>query len=207
MIAILDYGMGNLRSVFRACQRLGLAAEIVADAARAAEADTLILPGVGAFGEGMAHLRQAGLDAVLRQAAAADRPFLGICLGLQLLFSWSEEHGRHEGLGILPGGVVRFPQGLTVPHMGWNQVVPTEPPSPLFDGLPTGSHFYFAHSYYVVPDDPAVVAATTDYGGPFPSVAARGRVFGVQFHPEKSATVGERLLINFARLAGERRDA
>jgi len=206
MIAILDYGMGNLRSVFRACERLGLRAEIAADPARAAAARTLILPGVGAFGEGMANLRQAGFDSLLRQAAAENRPLLGICLGLQLLFSWSEEHGRHEGLGILPGGVVRFPKGLTVPHMGWNQVAPTEPPSPLFDSIPAGSHFYFAHSYYVAPDDPAVVAATTEYGQPFASVVARGRVFGVQFHPEKSAAVGERLLTNFARLAGEPRN-
>jgi imidazole glycerol-phosphate synthase subunit HisH len=204
VIAILDYGMGNLRSVFRACERLGLPAEITADAARAAAAETLILPGVGAFGEGMANLRAAGFDSVLRQADAEGRPLLGICLGLQLLFAWSEEHGRHEGLGILPGGVVRFPQGLPVPHMGWNEVVPTEPPAPLFDGIPSGSHFYFAHSFYVAPDDPAVVAATTEYGQPFASVAARGRTFGVQFHPEKSAAVGERLLVNFARLAGEK---
>jgi glutamine amidotransferase len=220
--------MGNLRSVLRACQRLGLAAEIAADAQRVAAADAVILPGVGAFGEGVANLRTAGHDAVLRRAAEEGRPLLGICLGLQLLFSWSEEHGRHEGLGILDGGVVRFPDGLTVPHMGWNQVEPTAPavgtpavrkhsspgtaaapqfagrrPCPLFDGIPPGSHFYFAHSYHVAPADERVVAATTDYGGPFASVAARGNVFGVQFHPEKSATMGERLLTNFARLAGQ----
>jgi len=204
MIAIIDYGMGNLRSVASACQRVGLDAAITADPARVAEAQAVILPGVGAFGEGMENLRAAGHHDVLRQRAHDDKPLLGICLGLQLLFSWSEEHGRHEGLDILPGRVVRFPHHLTVPHMGWNQVDPAEPPSPLLDGIPPASHFYFAHSYHVVADEPAIVAATTDYGGGFASVAARGRVFGVQFHPEKSAAVGERLLVNFARIAGER---
>lgn len=203
MIAIIDYGMGNLRSVLRGCQRVGVEAQITADPQRVADSAAIILPGVGAFGEGMANLREAGFDAVLREAAAADRPLLGICLGLQLFFTWSEEHGRHEGLDIFQGGVVRFPEGLTVPHMGWNQVEPTEPPSPLFDGIAPASHFYFAHSYHVAPDDEAVVAATTHYGAAFCSVAARGRVFGVQFHPEKSAAVGEQMLTNFARIAGE----
>ncbi len=204
MIAIIDYGMGNLRSVLRGCERVGLDAAITDDAGQVVAADAIILPGVGAFGEGMENLREGGFDRVLRQAAEQDRPLLGICLGLQLLFSRSEEHGRHEGLDILPGAVLRFSEDLTVPHMGWNQVEPAEPPSALFQGIPSGSHFYFAHSYYVAPDDPGVVAAATDYGEPFCSVAARGRVFGVQFHPEKSADVGERLLANFATIAGQR---
>jgi glutamine amidotransferase len=204
LIAIMDYGMGNLRSVLGACRRLSLEAEITADGSRIARAGAVILPGVGAFGEGMANLRAAGHDALLRRIAEEDRPLLGICLGLQLLFTWSEEHGRHKGLGILDGGVVRFRAGLTVPHMGWNQLEPEQPPCALLEGVPAGTHFYFAHSYHIVPEDPQAVAATTDYGGPFASVAARGRTFGVQFHPEKSAQMGERLLANFARIAGEK---
>lgn len=204
MIAIIDYGMGNLRSVESACRRVGLDAVISPDPARVAEAGAVILPGVGAFGEGMDNLRTAGFDTLLPQIAADGRPILGICLGLQLLFTTSDEHGRHEGLDILPGRVVRFGDDLTVPHMGWNQVDPAEPPSALFDGIAAGSHFYFAHSYYVAPDDPADTIAATDYGAAYTSAAARGNVFGVQFHPEKSASVGERLLTNFARLAGEK---
>ncbi|MFP4056617.1 MAG: imidazole glycerol phosphate synthase subunit HisH [Candidatus Brocadiia bacterium] len=203
MIAIVDYGMGNLRSVHSALRRLGLAAEIAGQPSRIADAQAIILPGVGAFGEGMDNLRAAGLDALLPRLARQGRPLLGICLGLQLLFGWSEEHGRHQGLGLFAGGVVRFPQDLTVPHMGWNQVEPAGSPSPLLEGIAPGSHFYFAHSYHVEPDDRGTVVATTDYGGPFASVVGGERMFGVQFHPEKSAAVGERLLANFARLAGE----
>jgi glutamine amidotransferase len=202
VIAIIDYGMGNLRSVASAFGRLGIEAAITPEIERIAAAEAVVLPGVGAFGEGMDNLRAAGHDALLRRLADEGRPLLGICLGLQLFFAWSEEHGRHEGLGLFAGGVVRFRDDLTVPHMGWNQVEPTDAAGPLFEGIAPGSHFYFAHSYHVAPDEPAVVAATTDYGGPFASAAARGRVFGVQFHPEKSAAAGERMLTNFARLAG-----
>jgi len=202
VIAIIDYKMGNVRSVESAFERLGFEAEITPDLARIEAADAVVLPGVGAFGEGMDNLRAGGHDVLLRRLADEGRPLLGICLGLQLFFSWSEEHGRHEGLGLFEGGVVRFREGLTVPHMGWNQVDPTEPRSPLFDDIPDGSHFYFAHSYYVSPDSASLTAATTDYEGAFTSVAAKGSVFGVQFHPEKSAVVGERMLANFARRAG-----
>jgi glutamine amidotransferase len=202
VIAIIDYKMGNVRSVESAFERLGFEAEITPDLDRIEAADAVVLPGVGAFGEGMENLRAGGHDVLLRRLADQGRPLLGICLGLQLFFSWSEEHGRHEGLGLFDGGVVRFREGLTVPHMGWNQVEPTQPRAPLFDDIPDGSHFYFAHSFYVSPDTPDLTAATTDYGGPFTSVAARDRIFGVQFHPEKSAVVGERMLANFARLAG-----
>jgi glutamine amidotransferase len=205
MISIVDYGMGNLRSVQKAFERLGTAAEIVDRPQDLAAATVMVLPGVGAFRDAIAALRQHDLVGPIQDHIAADKPFLGICLGLQLLFDMSYEDGEHEGLGIVPGEVIRFRSqpGLRIPHMGWNEVCPVRggPQSAdcLFDGIPEGSHFYFVHSYHVVPREAAVVAGVTDHGGEFVSVIARGPMVATQFHPEKSQTHGLRLLENFAR--------
>jgi glutamine amidotransferase len=205
MVSIVDYGMGNLRSVQKAFERLGTAAEIVDRPQDVARATAMVLPGVGAFRDAIAALRQHDLIGPIKDHIAADKPFLGICLGLQLLFDVSYEDGEHEGLGVVPGEVVRFRSqpGLRIPHMGWNEVRPVRGDSGsaadyLFEGIPEGSHFYFVHSYHVVPREAAVVAGVTDHGGDFVSVIARGRMAATQFHPEKSQTYGLRLLENFA---------
>lgn len=202
MIAIIDYGMGNLRSVQKAFERAGHAVTITDDAAAVADATKLVLPGVGAFRDAIAALRSRGLVEPIRAAVAAGKPFLGICLGLQLLFDRSFEDGQYEGLGIVPGEVVRFdvPSELKVPHMGWNQVRFRQRP-PIFAGIDDGAYFYFVHSYYVVPRDASVVATETDYPQPFCSGICRGHLFATQFHPEKSQHAGLRVLKNFAELA------
>ena len=199
MIAIVDYGLGNLESVKYALDRLGEVSALTADAGAIAAADGVILPGVGAFGRAMDNLRELDLVEPLQAAGASGRPFMGICLGLQLLFSESAEHGRHEGLDIIPGKVVRFEAGKTIPHMGWNEVH-QQRPSKLFDGVADESFFYFAHSYYVCPADPAAVIGATDYEGEFASAVEQGAVFATQFHPEKSGPVGLEMLRNFCRL-------
>lgn len=202
MIAIVDYGVGNLRSVERACQQVGAEARVIASPQELGPAQGVILPGVGAFGDGMACLRAAGWVPALEGWAAAGKPLLGICLGMQLLFEESEEMGRHAGLGLLPGRVVRFGSGVKVPHVGWNQVRPLRA-HPLLSGVPAGAYAYFVHSYYVVPADPTDVLAVTDYGEPFASVVGRGCILGLQFHPEKSQEVGLRMLANFAAIAAQ----
>ena len=190
MLTIVDYGSGNLRSVQKAFERLGAAAAITSDPAAVAAADRLVLPGVGAFGDAMRELTGRGLVEPIQAHLRADRPFLGICMGLQLLFERGLEGGSHAGLGILAGEVVRFdlPPGLKVPHMGWNAVSWRD------DRRSPGDYFYFVHAYHARPTDPAVIAATTDYGGPFCAAVRRGRLFASQFHPEKSQAVGLRLL-------------
>jgi imidazole glycerol-phosphate synthase subunit HisH len=198
MIAIVDYGMGNLRSVEKAFQAVGYDAEITSSPQRVREADGVVLPGVGAFGEAMANLKRAGLVEVLRQVSA-DRAFMGICLGQQLLFEESVEMGRFEGLGILPGRVERFSGPEKVPHIGWNQLHVVKQ-SPLLAGVRDGDFAYFVHSYYVAPSDPAVILATTDYGVAFASIVGRESLFGLQFHPEKSQSVGLTMLANFGAL-------
>ncbi len=201
-MAVVDYGMGNLRSVQKAFERIGVFPTITSDPAVVDAAQAVVLPGVGAFGDAMQNLRAAGLIPALHRAIGGERPFLGICLGQQLLFEWSEEMGRHEGLGVFRGGVMRFPDGaLKVPHIGWNQVHVRQA-SPVLQGVADASFAYFVHSFYVAPDEPATVLATTDYGVDFASVVGRGRVFCIQFHPEKSQAVGLRILRNFASLAG-----
>jgi len=200
MIGIVDYGMGNLLSVQKAFERVGLSARVVRTAAELVESERLVLPGVGAFGQAMENLTQRKLLAPLRSAIAEGKPLLGICLGLQLLFERSEEHGNHEGLGLLRGDVRRLPPGVKVPHIGWNQLRIVRH-SPLLEGIPDDAFFYFVQSFYVRPEDEECVAGTTDYGVTFASVVARGRVFGVQFHPEKSQAAGLRLLTNFGRLS------
>jgi glutamine amidotransferase len=199
MIAIIDYGMGNLRSVSKAFERLGYAAEVTRDPRRIADASHVVLPGVGAFPDCMRNLEEMGLIDPVHRALSSGKPFLGICLGLQLLFTESEEFGLHKGLGWIRGRVVRFPgDGMKVPHMGWN-TLEIRKATPMLEGLPTDAMVYFVHSYYVVPEDPGLIATTTDYGQPFASSIATGNVFACQFHPEKSQAVGLRLLRNFAQ--------
>ncbi len=201
MIAIIDYQMGNLRSVQKGFAKVGHEAIISSDPAVLEKADKIVLPGVGAFGDAMHELKRRDLVEPIRRIVAQGKPFLGICLGLQLLFEEGFEGGRHEGLGILPGKVLRFelPGEYKVPHMGWNQLM-IRRPAPLLAGLADGTYCYFVHSYHVVPDDPQVIAAQTDYGGPFCSMIWRDNVVATQFHPEKSQADGLRMLKNFAEL-------
>jgi glutamine amidotransferase len=204
MIAIIDYQMGNLRSVQKGFERVGHSATITSDPAVLSRAEKVVLPGVGAFGDAMAELKRRDLVAPIRQAIDAGKPFLGICLGLQLLFDAGYEGGRYEGLGILRGEVVRFdvPHELKVPHMGWNELSFRRRP-PALAGLAEGTHVYFVHSYYVVPADEGVIATETDYGGRFCSSIWRENVFATQFHPEKSQSDGLAILKNFADIAPE----
>jgi glutamine amidotransferase len=201
MLVIIDYQMGNLRSVQKAFERVGHAAAITSDPRAVASADKLVLPGVGAFADAIAELRRRDLAGPIVDAIAADKPFLGICLGLQLLFETSHEDGVHEGLGVLAGDVRRFdvPRGFKVPHMGWNQVQLVRRP-PIFAGVQDGAHFYFVHSYYVAPRDESVIAGVASYPEPFCAMAWRGNLFATQFHPEKSQAAGLQVLKNFAEL-------
>jgi len=201
MIAIIDSGIANLRSVEKGFARVGCEAKIIEDPRLLTEAAGIVLPGVGAFNACMENLRHFGLVEVVRDAVRRKKPFLGICLGFQLLFSESEEFGPQKGLGLFAGKVVGFhPENrLKVPHMGWNRLEKTRS-SPFLDGISDGDYVYFVHSYYVVPEDPSVVATTTTYGAPFVSSIATDTLFACQFHPEKSQEVGLRILANFARL-------
>lgn len=202
MLYIIDYGSGNLRSVQKAFERVGAHAEVGADPRRMRDARGLVLPGVGAFGPAMAEIEARGLADPIRERVAAGVPFLGVCLGLQLLFERSEENPGVAGLGLLRGDVRLLPPGVKVPHIGWNQVDLVED-SDLFVGIPDGTAFYFVHSYVVVPARPADVLTTTDYGVTFASGVARENLAAFQFHPEKSSTLGLRLYENFARRAYE----
>lgn len=192
---MLDYDAGNLRSAARALDRAGADVTVTADAARAADADALVVPGVGHFGQCVRQFRGAGLEGLVTEWVAADRPLLGVCVGMQILYGASDEDPATPGLGVLPGRVRRLPDDVTVPHMGWNTVDVVRP-DPLLDGL-DGERCYFVHSYYADPGDDAHVVATTDYGPGFPCVVRVGATVGTQFHPEKSAGVGARLLANF----------
>jgi glutamine amidotransferase len=200
VIAVVDYEAGNLHSVSKALAQAGLEAVVTADAAVVEAADGVVLPGVGAFPDCMARLRQRGLVEPLKRFLASGRPFLGICLGLQVLFDCGEEGDGCAGLGVLPGRVVRLrAPGLKVPQMGWN-ALRLRRPSPLFEGVPEGSYVYFVHSYHAVPADPADLLATVDYREEVTAAVQRGSVFAVQFHPEKSSAVGLRVLANFGGL-------
>lgn len=196
-VAILDYGLGNLRSVMRGLERSGARPVITADIGEASAADGIVLPGVGAFSQGMEQLR-AIQDTLI--AYVRDAPVLGICLGMQMLMEWSEENGTHRGLGLVPGTVRRFPkaEGFKVPHMGWN-TIRTDENCPLFCGIPQDAFVYFVHSYYA-DTAPEYRAATTSYINPFASALRNGNAFGVQFHPEKSGAVGLKILENFIEL-------
>jgi glutamine amidotransferase len=198
VIAVVDYGLGNLASVLKAFRHVGAPAELTGDPAVLRRADALVLPGDAAFGAAIGEIRARGLEGLVLEAAREGRWVLGICIGMQLLLEESEEHGRHRGLGLLAGTARRLDTGLPVPHMGWNRLRWPRP-HPLLEGIAQGAHFYFVHSYYC-DAAPQATVATTDYGRDFAAVVARGNVLGVQFHPEKSQGAGLRLIGNFARL-------
>jgi len=201
MITILDYSVNNLRSVQKAFEHLGHTTNVTSDPDEVARAEKLVLPGVGAFGEAMRNLNARELVEPILTAVGQGVPVLGVCLGMQLLFDWSEEMGVHQGLGIVSGKVARFPEdpGLKVPHMGWSRLeFPVQ--SHLFAGLPQGEMAYFVHSYHVVPEDAEVIAALAHHGAPFVAGIERSNVMGAQFHPEKSSAAGLKILDNFAKL-------
>jgi len=199
MIAIVDYGMGNLLSVCKAFAKIGYPAEITSDPRRILSAEGVVLPGVGAFADAMKNLISTGIGEAIKLAVAREVPFLGICLGLHLIFSKSYEDGEHTGLDIIPGEVKRLPNNVKVPHMGWNQIE-IQKECRILEGVKDGSFLYFVHSYYVSPEDERAVAATTIYGCRFTAVICKGNIFGIQFHPEKSSTVGLKILKNFGEL-------
>lgn len=199
MVAIVDYHMGNLHSVRKACAHVGLPARLAATPSAIRRASAVILPGVGAFGHAMAQLTRRRLVGALKEAATSGKPFLGVCLGMQLLFDLSLEFGRHAGLGLLAGRVVPFPKALKVPHMGWNRLTRTGA-SPFLRGVPDRAYMYFVHSFHCVPADPAVLLATTEYGLTVAAAVGRGNLCGTQFHPEKSQTQGLQVYRNLARM-------
>jgi glutamine amidotransferase len=200
MIAIIDYEMGNLRSVQKAIERAGGTAVITYKNQDILDADKIVLPGVGAMSPAIDRLTHLEMIPVIKKVIAQGKPFLGICLGFQLLFESSDEGGIVKGLGIIPGVVKRF-ASLKVPHMGWNQIRLAKRSCPLWQGIADDAHVYFCHSYYGHPVDAAWVAATTDYGLPFAAAIARDNIFGVQFHPEKSQEAGIQILRNFVRIS------
>ena len=198
MIAIIDYGAGNIRSIEKALEHVGAKVQVTDDPAVVAAAQAVVLPGVGSGGTAMARMLERGLDGAIRQATEQGKPFLGICLGMQLLADHHAE-GQVDGLGLFRGNVQRIAYGPKIPHMGWNQVTPLHAGLPIFDNISPDAYFYFAHSYYVEPQDEQGVAAVTHYGSPYCSVIVTERVWGTQFHPEKSGMVGLQLLSNFVR--------
>jgi glutamine amidotransferase len=202
MIAIIDYGAGNIHSIEKALQYIGATVQVTDDPAIVAAAQAVVLPGVGSGGAAMARMVERGLDDAIRLATQQGKPFLGICLGMQLLADHHAE-GEVDGLRLFRGEVRRIPHGPKIPHMGWNSVSPVRAELPIFAGIPADSYFYFAHSYYVEPQDQQGVAAVTDYGSPFCSVIVTERVWGTQFHPEKSGAVGLQMLKNFVRWVNE----
>ena len=200
-VVIVDYGMGNLLSVQKAFLSMGVDAEISNDPRKIVKAKGIVLPGVGAFADAMKNLKAAGADDAIRNAVLKGVPFLGICLGLQLIFSVSFEDGEHKGLNMVPGEVRRLPGGVKVPHMGWNQIkIKNKRECPILKDIEDESFFYFVHSFYVNPLNEEVIVATTEYGIEFCSVISEKNIFGVQFHPEKSSLLGLRILKNFGEL-------
>jgi glutamine amidotransferase len=204
MIAVIDYGAGNLRSVTNALVKLGYQPEVTKEPNHVRNATTIIFPGVGAAGDAMRNLRESGLDEAIQKVIRQDQPLLAICVGMQVLFSATEEGGRQRCLGVIPGTVKRLPSGLKVPHMGWNQVK-QKVEHPIFDGIPDQANFYFVHSYYAEPEDDAVVGGTTEYGTTICSVVTQRNLVATQFHPEKSGVHGLRMYANFLKMAGVKR--
>ena len=198
MIVVIDYGAGNMRSIEKALAYVGAQVQVTDDPLVVDAAQAIVLPGVGSGGTAMARMKERGLDVAIRLATQQGKPFLGICLGMQLLAEYHAE-GEVDGLGLFRGTVRRIPEGPKIPHMGWNQVSPTRDGLPMFAGLPGDAYFYFAHSYYVEPQDHGCVAAVTAYGSSFCSVIVAEHIWGTQFHPEKSGAVGLQLLRNFIR--------
>lgn len=202
MIAIIDYGVGNLRSVQKGIEKVGYEAIVTSDVEAIKNAEGVILPGVGAFGDAMYNLKHLGMIDAIKKTVKEGTPFLGICLGMQLLFSTSEEHGPHVGLNLIPGHVRRFKGDFKIPHVGWNSLA-LRKQSPILEEVKQGDFVYFVHSYYVDPIDRDVIIATTDYHGDVPAMVQKDNVFGIQFHPEKSSTTGLQMLANFARIVKE----
>ena len=202
MIAIIDYGAGNIRSIDKALEHVGAIVQVTNEPDVVNNAQAIVLPGVGSGGAAMSRMTQRGLDDAIRKATQQGKPFLGICLGMQLLADHHAE-GEVDGLSLFPGEVRRIPSGPKIPHMGWNQVKPQQIGLAIFEDIPPDAYFYFAHSYYVEPQDSQGVAAVTDYGSSFCSVIVTERVWGTQFHPEKSGSVGLQLLTNFLKWVHE----
>jgi imidazole glycerol-phosphate synthase subunit HisH len=200
VIVIIDYGMGNLHSVSKAVERLGYTPTITSDPAVILQASGAILPGVGAFGDAMEHLQETGLDEVVKQFAASGKPLLGICLGMQLLFTQSEEHGLNDGLNLLPGKVVRFQGSYKIPHMGWNKLTHHHKENPIFEGIEEG-FVYFVHSFHAKLDNANDLLASAEYYQPVTAIVGRNNIYGMQFHPEKSSDVGMALLRNFLKMS------
>jgi len=202
LIAIIDYGMGNLASVKNAFLKLGYEADITSRPDEILAAEKVVLPGVGAFADAIKNIRDLGIDKTLFEVVKRETPLLGICLGMQLLLSESDEDGKHKGLDIISGRVEKFniPAAYKVPQIGWNSIE-INPASKILAGIPSGSYFYFVHSYYAAPDDEAVVAARTEYGMKFVSVIEKGQIFAAQFHPEKSSEMGLKILKNFGEMS------
>ncbi len=201
MIAIIDYGMGNLASVSNAFTKIGYANQITSDPEQILAADRVVLPGVGAFADAIKSIRNRGIDQAIRELVRCQTPLLGVCLGYQLLFSESDEDGLHQGLGVISGRVekIQMSANLKVPHMGWNNI-DIKPGGQLFAGIPQGSWFYFVHSYHVVPENESVMAATTDYGIKITCAVEKGNLVATQFHPEKSSGMGLQILRNFGAM-------
>jgi glutamine amidotransferase len=201
MIAVIDYGAGNIRNVVNAINKLGYEVNLTGNPADVLSADIVILPGVGAAGDTVSSLKKLNLIEPVRRIITENRHFMGICIGLQILFTETEEDMGQRCLDVFPGTVKRFPEGRKIPHMGWNQVK-QKIDHPVFEGIPDNSNFYFVHSYYVDPEDKSLIAGTTEYGVEFCSMIAQGNMIGTQFHPEKSGDVGLKIYDNFLRYAG-----
>jgi len=196
-IAIVNYEMGNLKSISSGLKKVGATVEITNERKPLIEADGIVIPGVGAFGDAMKNL--AELKPQIIEQIVAGKPFLGVCLGFQLIFDESEEFGLHEGIGLLKGRVIKFPNTVVTPHMGWNQILIQQGDNPLMEDVPDRSYMYFVHSYYPVPKNPEITVATTNYGIEFSSVVGRDNIFATQFHPEKSSAIGLKILSNFLK--------